>query len=389
MVSSNLVKILSARAPLFLILLFLTVAGASTAAAQDRTRRVVVFTPHGQELLDEYGEAFEAVHPDIEVVGSFVPTGQILSRLRIDRDSPQVDIWWGGTSAFFSQGKSEDLLQPYRPSWADASRDGYHDADDMWYAQFLQVPAIKFNSNIYEAEQIPGTWDELLGADWKDKIVIREPMNSGTMKTIFTGLIWRLGGDEHDPAPGYEFLKKLDAQTHAYLPNPQALYDRVAKSEAGYISLWNLTDVLFQTHANGYPFGYRIPSDPVPISLDPIGIVAGAPHFEEAKLFYEFVTSKESCLKLARDHFRILARDDIAEDELPPFMSEVSFEPMDIDLAEFDRLQVDWMDHWQESIRDSSETAGARGRPIGVLFLGLGLVLILIVGGGALFLLRR
>lgn len=339
--------------------LILAACGSETAstdgggeAAREPTRRVVVFTPHGQELLDQFTALFEAEYPDIEVVGTFVPTGKILSRLRIDKDSPQADIWWGGTSAFFSEAKSESLLQAYRPTWADQVDDGAHDPDDMWYAHFLQVPAIMFNRNIYHSDQMPAVWNDLLDPKWDDKIVIREPMNSGTMKTIYTGLIWQRGGPEHDPAAGYRFLEHLDDQTRSYLPNPQALYDRIAKSSAGYISLWNLTDILFQSEANGYPFGFRIPDEPVPVSLDPIGIVNGAPNPEEAKLFYEFVTSRESCVLLAREHFRILARQDIPKDDLPVSMASIEFTPLEIDLEAFDRLQVEWMQHWADSIRD-------------------------------------
>jgi iron(III) transport system substrate-binding protein len=323
----------------------------STRDSVERSRRVVVFSPHGQELLDQFIELFEAEYPDIKVVGTFVPTGKILSRLRIDRDSPQTDIWWGGTSAFFLQAKDEGLLEPYRPSWADEVEAGYHDADDMWYAHFLQVPAVMFNRNIYQANQMPGTWEDLLAPGWDGKIVIREPMNSGTMKTIFTGIIWQLGGASHDPTPGYEYLRRLDAATRSYLPNPQALYDRIARSSAGYISMWNLTDILFQSEANGYPFGFRILDEPAPVSLDPIGIVKGAPNLEEAKLFYEFVTSRESCVVLAREHFRILARRDIPREDLPLSMASIEFTPLEIDLEAFDRLQIDWMQHWADSIR--------------------------------------
>ncbi|MCL5270523.1 MAG: extracellular solute-binding protein, partial [bacterium] len=273
--------------------------------ALDRT--VVVFTPHGQEMLDEYAGAFERTRPGVKVVGRFVPTGQILSQLRIDRDSPTVDVWWGGTTAFFAQAAADGLLQPYRPSWAAASPPGAHDAADLWYGQFLEVAAIMFNRNIYRPDQVPATWEGLLEPAWRDKIVIREPMDSGTMKTIFTGLIWARGGAARNPAAGYEFLRRLDVQTHAYLPNPQALYDRIARSHEGYISLWNVTDIIFQSRANGYPFGYRIPEGSFPVSVDPIALVAGAPHPAEARQFYEFVTSRENCLKMARGHYRILA----------------------------------------------------------------------------------
>jgi iron(III) transport system substrate-binding protein len=325
--------------------------GKGAAARKPAAREVVVLTPHGQEMLDEYAAAFERANPGAKVIGRFVPTGQILSQLRIDKGSPKVDVWWGGTSAFFNQAKKEGLLRPYKPSWAQHSKPGRHDPDGAWFAQFLQVPVVMFNRNIHRREQMPRTWDDLLLAQWRDKIVIREPMDSGTMKTIFGGLIWQRGGPR-DPLPGYAFLKALDAQTHAYLPNPQAVYDRVAKSTEGYITLWNLTDVIYQARANGYPFDYRIPKGPLPISLDPIGIVAGAPHLEEAKRFYEFVTSKANCLRMARDHYRILARTDISRAEQPEWMKGLRFEAMPVDQDTFDRLQGEWMERWRKEIRN-------------------------------------
>jgi len=163
------------------------------------------------------------------------------------------------------------------------------------------------------------------------------------------------GGDRGDSAPGYQFLKNLDVQTKTYLPDPQALYDRIAKSEEGYISLWNVTDIIFQTEANQYPFGWRIPSGPVPISVDPIGLIANSPNPTDAELFYEFVTSRENCLKMARDHYRILARTDIAPEELPEKMKAIAFEPLSFDAAAFDKAQLEWMEHWFKSIRDSEK----------------------------------
>ncbi|MBI3736900.1 extracellular solute-binding protein, partial [Candidatus Sumerlaeota bacterium] len=165
---------------------------SNTKNSKSEKKQVVVFSPHGQEILDDYEKAFEKAYPDIDVVGRFVPTGQILSQLRIDKDHPTVDVWWGGTSAFFGQAKGEGLLQSYKPTWAAESKAEFHDVDDAWYAQFLQVPAIMFNNRIYKPDQVPKTWAELLDPKWKDKIVIREPMDSGTMKTIFCGIIWQM-----------------------------------------------------------------------------------------------------------------------------------------------------------------------------------------------------
>jgi iron(III) transport system substrate-binding protein len=327
--------------------------GESRAApAGARTRQVVVFSPHGQEILDAFEAAFEAAHPDIDVVTRDMGTGDIFTQLRIDKAAPRVDVWWGGTTAFFNQAKTEGLLQPYRPTWAEAVAPAHRDPDDLWFAQFEHVAAVTFNRDIMTPDDAPATWDALLDERWRNRIVIREPMQSGTMKTIFAAQIWRLGGEARDPAPGYEYLKQLDSRTRAYLPNPTALFDRIAQSAAGYISLWNLTDIIFQAERNQYPFGYRIPEGPTPTWLDPIGIVAGAPHLEEAKLFYEFVTSKESGLRMARENFRILTRTDIADEEKPDWQRAIRFTPMEIDVDAFDRLQVEWMEHWRREIRD-------------------------------------
>lgn len=328
-------------------------SGAVSPAGSAR-REVVVHSPHGQEMLDEFEKLFEAAHPEIDVIGRFVPTGQILSQLRIDKSSPRVDVWWGGTTAFFGEAVREGLLQPYEPSWSGVARPDYRDPAHHWYAQFVQVPAVMFNSALMKPEDAPARWDDLLDPKWKDRIVIREPRDSGTMKTILTGLIWSRAGDgpDRDPAPGLDFLKRLDANTRKYLPNPQALYDQVAKSREGYLSLWNLTDIVFQARANGYPFGFRVPEDPVPVSLDPIGIVAGAPHLEEARLFYEFVTSKESCLRLASEHYRILARTDVAPEELPEVLREARYTAMEFEPGEFDRMQIEWFGRWEKEVRD-------------------------------------
>lgn len=336
-------------------LLLIGCGDSNQPAAIPTKRQVVVYSPHGQEILDDFEKKFEQANPDIDMIGRFVPTGQILSQLRIDKSSPQIDVWWGGTSAFFNEAAREGLLAPYEPTWAAALPENYKAKDRTWHAQFLQVPAFMFNSKITTPEQAPATFAALLDPAWANRVVIREPMDSGTMKTIFTGVVWSLGGPDHNPAPGYDYLKKLDAHTRKYLPNPQALYDQVARGAEGYISLWNVTDIIFQAEANSYPFGYRIPEEPVPVSLDPIGLVANAPHPEEAKLFYEFVTSIDSNVYLVESHYRIPARNDIPQDRLPERMKALKFTPMELDLETFDRLQADWMTYWREKIRDPNK----------------------------------
>ena len=56
-----------------------------------------------------------------------------------------------------------------------------------------------------------------------------------------------------------------------------------------------------QVQANDYPFGYVLPASGTPVITDAIAIVHGAKHPSEAGQFYEFVTTRESMLRQARE----------------------------------------------------------------------------------------
>ena len=69
----------------------------------------------------------------------------------------------------------------------------------------LLPEVIMINSDVLTPEEGPQDWDDLLDPEWKDKIVIRGVLASGTMRTIYSSMIYRQGAD--DPEKGYEWLK--------------------------------------------------------------------------------------------------------------------------------------------------------------------------------------
>ena len=87
--------------------------------------------------------------------------------------------------------------------------------------------------------------------------------------------------------------------------------------------------------------------------VDAIAIVKGAKHGEQAKLFYNFVASKDMVLVAARAHLRIPARTDIPADSLPAWIRDAKrdIKPMPIDR----QLMLDsldgWMRFWMASIK--------------------------------------
>ena len=84
--------------------------------------------------------------------------------------------------------------------------------------------------------------------------------------------------------------------------------------------------------------------------IDAIAIVRGAPHEDEARRFYEFVTSPESLVHAAQAYYRIPARTDIDRSRLPGWMNE-SFKRLDIDWDLLRKDGGDWLRYWDTEIR--------------------------------------
>lgn len=313
--------------------------------------KVVVYSPHGPEILAEMEQRFEAAHPEIDMIQQYLSQTDILAKLRVEQDNPYCDVWWGGTTEFFNQAAREGLLRPYSPTWAGAVGEDCHHPDNLWHGQFLQIPCFLYNTLAMKAEDAPRDWDELLEPKWKSRIVIREPLMSGTMKTIYSAMIQRqidAGGTEDD---GFEWLRRLERQTSAYLPTPEAMFDKVARSPAGYVSLWNVTDAMYQSQSKGYPVGFVTPPSG-PVSVDALAIVKSSPNPDLAEQFYEYCSNVESSIWLAERHYRFNARSDLPPEAQPAWQRAVECKPMRIDWDAFNSKVGPWMERWRSEIRD-------------------------------------
>jgi len=315
---------------------------------------VVIYSPHGKELLGATEQAYEQAHPEVDLLWFDLGSQDVLDRIRSEGASPQCDLWWGAPSPLFMQAARENLLEPYRPSWAEQVGDAARDRSDRWYGTYLTPEVIMYNSEALPRDQVPQDWDDLLDPKWKGKILIRHPLASGTMRTIFSALIYRFYRDSGSPEQGYEWLRRLDRNVAEYTANPTLLYHKLARRE-GLVTLWNLTDVILQSRDSGYPFDFVIPRSGTPVVTEGIALLRGAPHPERGRELYEFVTGAETLVEHARRFHRIPVRRDLPRERLPEWMAALEFEAMPLDwelLAEHER---EWLRFWDERIRGQSD----------------------------------
>ena len=332
-----------------LIVLCLVLVVFISACASEKKETLVIYSPHGKEMLERFELIFEDAHPDVDVQWIDMGGQSAYDRIRTERERPQASLWWGGSSMAFDRAAREGLLEPYRPTWAEAVTDDMHHPQDMWYGTFLTPEVIAFNREALAGlaiEELPVDWDLLLEPEWNNRILIRSPLASATMRTIFGAMIMRQPSVEE----GYAWLARLDINTKSYAADPTQLYLKLARAE-GDVTLWNMPDIYLQEQGNGYPFGWLIPTSGTPVLTDGIALVKNGPNLERARQFYEMATAEEAMLIQAEAYFRIPSRQDIDSTRLPLWIANTEIKPMDVDWGRLAEEGQGWMQYWDENIK--------------------------------------
>jgi iron(III) transport system substrate-binding protein len=326
---------------------------AASSCSNDNRTILTVYSPHGKELLDYLEKGFEKAHPEIDVQWVDMGSQEVLDRVRAESVNPQADVWFGAPAEAFDRATREKLLEPYTPSWSNAVSVDGRDAGNHWYGTYLTPEVIAYNTEAVSAAEAPKDWDDVLDPKWRGKVLIRDPIASGTMRAIFGAIIARSVARTGSPQSGYDWLRKLDANTREYVLNPTILYQKIGRQE-GVITLWDMPDIATLQQRTGIPVGYVIPLSGTPLLVDGIAIVHGTKHPKEARLYYEFVTTPEALIAAAEQFLRIPARTDIPLTSLPKWIqdAQAKIRPMSADRAMMASHLDEWMKYWDANIRN-------------------------------------
>lgn len=314
-----------------------------TACSSGKTP-LVIYSPHGRDLLGLLERRFEALNPDVDVRWLDMGSQDVYDRIRSERANPQADLWFGGPHILFGRAARESLLMETV-------------GDSLWVAVYRTPAVIAYNSQRVDSAAAPRDWEDVLDPRWRGKVLIRDPLASGTMRSVFGMIMERSLRATGDTAEGTAWLRRLDAQTKEYVFNGTLLTEKIGRQE-GLVTLWDLPDLLL-TIRSGRPLGYTFPTSGTPVIVDAIAVVRGSRRPDLARRYVEWVRSPEIQILAAREALRLPARSDLPADSLPDWVRDVEAkmvaDPMDWDVLE--REGAGWMSYWDRQIRGS----GRRG----------------------------
>ncbi len=316
-----------------------------TAAA----RPLVIYSPHGSEMLSAAQEAFVKIEKDAVIDWRFMSTEEVVNKLTAEKAKPVADIWWGGPQFTFLRGAKADLLAPYKPSWADKTQPQFRDEHDLWYGDLLTPLTIIYQKNLTRADDLPKDWDDLLKPEFAQKLSVRFPMNSGSMRALYAALIDRQIAHGKTLDQALEWMKKLEAQVARYETHSLGVFSAVGKGVHLY-SMWNVPETILKSR-QGYPVDFVFPTSGMPTVVDAIALVKRPVEHPLARKFYEFVTSKEFATKLTEEPFnRVHVRTDLGKGARPDYLDDPRFKTMVTDWHRVSESEASWMERWEKEV---------------------------------------
>jgi iron(III) transport system substrate-binding protein len=307
---------------------------------------VTIYSPRPSAITDHIIADFEEKSGyTVQLVT--LGAAEVADRIRAEGANTQADVWWGGTPSLFDAAASADLIEPWSDDILDRVPEEFHGLDDKWVAEMQQLQLIAYNTELIDEADLPADWADLIDPAYAGNILIRDVAPSGTMRGVYSAMIYPSFAETGSPEEGYAYLRALDANTKDYAANPEDLYLRLERQEAA-LTIWNHQDILAQA-AEGAAFAIHMPESGAPINLDGIAKVVGGSNPEGAEAFADYIFSDETQTWLAEEAFQIPTIEIEAE---PAWLSEIEIKEFPVDRSVIAANEQEWIDYWLENIKN-------------------------------------
>lgn len=264
--------------------------GIALAAAPDHEGRLVLYTSHPPDMVDAYAKRFGEKY-GFQVTTVKAGTGELLQRVRAERERPQGDILWGGFAD--TAMSAPELFQSYRSKELGYIEPGMLDPNGFNSPFVGGTMVIVYNKKLVSAADAPKSWADLKHPKWAKKVIHADPAKSSSAYTAM--LTWLIIYGKNDE--GWRFVEEL-ARNQVVVQKSSLVFTQVGNGEFPL-------GVTYEEGAFRYvlagSLGMIYPTDGTPNLPDGNVIIKNGPNPKAARLFMDYLLSQEAQERLVRD----------------------------------------------------------------------------------------
>lgn len=297
---------------------------------------LTLYTSFGADLYNPIAEAFTA-DTGIQVDIVFGGTGEMLKKIEAEQADPQGDVMLGGGAESFQAYR--DLFEPYQSKEDAAIPEAFKAEDRTWYGYNALPMVVMYNKNLVAEDEVPTGWADLADPRWKGQIAMSDATKSGT---AFVQVLTMLTIFGRDDGQGWEMVRNVVA--NAKVLGSSSLPPKGVADGEYALALTQENAALKYVKA-GSPVGYVYPTEGTATIPDSVALIKGAHHPENAKIFIDWLLSKEGQAEAAKLGLRPTRTDVDPPEGLKP-ADEITFVSLDVPWAVANRDAM--LSTWKE-----------------------------------------
>lgn len=262
------------------------------SAQAEAKGRLTVYCSGTNEMCEAVTKSFEEKY-DVKTAFIRNGSGSTFAKIEAEKNNPQADVWYGGTFDPQAQAAEMGLLQAYRSKHIDDVVPRFQDPAKVKgnYASAIYMGILGFGVNTERLAklgitEVPKCWKDLEDPRLKGEIQIADPQSSGTAYTAIATFV-QLWGEE----AAFDYFRKIHPNISQYTKSGITPSNSAARGEAT-IGIGFLHDYAVQKQA-GAPIEMIVPCEGTGYELGGLSIIKGARNLDNAKLFVDYVLSKE------------------------------------------------------------------------------------------------
>jgi iron(III) transport system substrate-binding protein len=262
-------------------------ANAELIEGAKKEGKLIWYTATDVQVSERAAKAFEQKYPGIKVQVERSGSERVFQRISQEYGSKihNADVIETSDAVHFLLFKKQGWLQPAVPAdvakhWPKEVRD----PDGQYAAYRSHLSVIAYNTKLVKAEDAPKSHKDLLDPKWRGRIVKAHPGYSGTVMT---------GTHALSEALGWDFFEKLGKQRVMQVQSSTEPPKKLAQGERPIMADGNEYNV-FQLKEDGVPIEPVYATEGTPIAIGHAAILKNAPNPNAAKLFYQWMFSKEA-----------------------------------------------------------------------------------------------
>jgi iron(III) transport system substrate-binding protein len=216
--------------------------------------------------------------------------GEILARIRAEKENPQASVWYGGGSLTFIEADKLGLLEHYISPNAAVISDQLKDPNGSWtgiYSGYLGFEADQEWLDQVGAP-MPQTWDDLLDPIYKGEIVFAHPGSSSTAYNVLVTIL-QLKGEE----AGWDYLQRLNENVRQYTKSGSGGGRMIQLHEIG-ISIGYMHDAIAFKREGYSHITFTTPKEGTGYEIGAVAVIKNSPDMEAAKMFIDWSLTPEA-----------------------------------------------------------------------------------------------